>query len=84
MLHTRLSLRHLISLKIPPPRLADEKVTHVSKNPPPPLPHLGRKTIFLDRLNETMTVVSREEREERGEGGGEDTTEREQKKVSGK
>ena len=41
------------------PRLADEKVTHMSKCLP--LLHLGRKTIFLDRLNETMTAVSSEE-----------------------
>lgn len=66
----------------PPPRRWKGN-TRVEKSSPP-LPHLGRKTIFLDRLNETMTAVSREEREERGEGGGEDTTEREQKKVSGK
>lgn len=44
-------------------RLTDEKVTHMSKISPPL--HLGRKTIFLDRLNETMTAVSSEK--ERGE-----------------
>ena len=43
--------------------LIDEKVTHMSKIPHPL--HLGRKTIFLDRLNETMTAVSSEKREER-------------------
>lgn len=45
------------------PRLVDEKVTHMSKISPPL--HLGRKTIFLDRLNETMTAVSNENREGR-------------------
>lgn len=49
------------------PRLVDEKVTHVSKFSPPL--HLGRKTIFLDRLNETMTAVSSEERAERKTDG---------------
>lgn len=56
------------------PCLADEKVTHVSKILPPFL-HLGRKSIFLDRLNETMTAVSsgrkeqrnKEKRKQRGE-----------------
>lgn len=63
IVHTRLSLRHLISPKIPLPAFSDEKVTHVSKILP--LLHLGRKTIFLDRLNETMTAVSSQKRGER-------------------
>lgn len=49
------------------PRFVDEKVTHMSKISPPL--HLGRKTIFLDRLNETMTAVSSEEREGRKTDG---------------
>lgn len=69
-----LSLRHLISPKIPAsPRLADEKATRMSGKSLPPRPthplHLGRTAIFLDRLNETMTAVSSDEREV-GEGDG--------------
>lgn len=49
------------------PRLAHEKVTHVSKFLPPL--HQGRKAIFLDRLNETMTAVSNEKGGEKREEG---------------
>lgn len=44
-----------------------------------PLLHLGRKTIFLDRLNETMTAVSSEKREEGKTDGKKAKGEREMK-----